>query len=43
VSIALTAAGPTRGLRFSPHLYNTLADVDHAVAAVGEELKKLTG
>jgi selenocysteine lyase/cysteine desulfurase len=43
VSIALTAAGPTRGLRFSPHLYNTLADVDHAVAAVGEELKKLNG
>jgi len=34
VAIALTATGDSRGLRFSPHVYNTLAEVDRAVAAV---------
>lgn len=28
------AAAPTGGLRFSPHVYNTLADVERALAAV---------
>jgi len=34
VAIALTASGDSRGLRFSPHVYNTIAEVDRAVAAL---------
>lgn len=30
------AGAPTGGLRFCPHVYNTLADVDRALAAVGQ-------
>jgi selenocysteine lyase/cysteine desulfurase len=28
VSIAMTADGPASGLRFSPHIYNTVAEID---------------
>ena len=28
------ATAPTGGLRFSPHIYNTLADVERALTAV---------
>jgi isopenicillin-N epimerase len=28
------ATAPTGGLRFSPHIYNTMADVEAALAAV---------
>lgn len=34
VAIAMTGSGDSAGLRFSPHVYNTMADVDRAVAAV---------
>lgn len=34
VSIAMTAAGDSRGLRFSPHVYNTSAEIDRAVEAL---------
>lgn len=36
VAIAQTPAGPAQGLRFSPHVYNTMEDIDRAVAAVRE-------
>jgi selenocysteine lyase/cysteine desulfurase len=36
LSIAMTASGDTSGLRFSPHVYNTMDQVDRAVAAVRE-------
>ena len=34
ISIALTPAGDARGLRFSPHVYNTTAEIDRAVEAL---------
>jgi selenocysteine lyase/cysteine desulfurase len=34
LAIAMTAGGDSEGLRFSPHVYNTLQDIDCAVAAV---------
>jgi selenocysteine lyase/cysteine desulfurase len=34
LAIAMTASGDYEGLRFSPHVYNTLDDIDRAVAAV---------
>jgi selenocysteine lyase/cysteine desulfurase len=34
LAIAMTAGGDSEGLRFSPHIYNTLDDIDCAVAAV---------
>ena len=34
VSIAMTPAGDARGLRFSPHVYNTTAEIDRAVEAL---------
>jgi isopenicillin-N epimerase len=36
LAIAMTASGDARGLRFSPHIYNTLEEMDRAVAAVRE-------
>jgi len=36
VAIAMTASGDAEGLRFSPHIYNSLEEVDRAVAAVKE-------
>jgi selenocysteine lyase/cysteine desulfurase len=36
LAIAQTASGPTKGLRFSPHVYNTMDEIDRAVAAVRE-------
>jgi len=30
------AAAPTGGIRMSPHIYNTLADIDKVVKALGE-------
>jgi selenocysteine lyase/cysteine desulfurase len=36
VAIAQTPAGAAQGLRFSPHVYNTMEDIDRAVAAVRE-------
>jgi len=36
MAIAQTAAGDARGLRFSPHVYNTMEEIDQAVAAVKE-------
>jgi selenocysteine lyase/cysteine desulfurase len=36
LAIALTASGDAQGLRFSPHIYNTVDDIDQAVAAVRE-------
>ncbi|MBK9171170.1 MAG: aminotransferase class V-fold PLP-dependent enzyme [Bryobacterales bacterium] len=34
LGIAATNAGPTEGLRFSPHIYNSMDEIDQAVAAV---------
>jgi len=36
LAIANTASGDARGLRFSPHIYNTMDEIDRAVAAVRE-------
>jgi selenocysteine lyase/cysteine desulfurase len=36
LAIAMTPGGDSEGLRFSPHIYNTLEDIDRAVAAVRE-------
>jgi selenocysteine lyase/cysteine desulfurase len=36
LAIALTPSGESQGLRFSPHIYNTVDDIDRAVAAVRE-------
>jgi isopenicillin-N epimerase len=36
ISIAMTSSGDSQGLRFSPHVYNSMEDVDRAVAAVRE-------
>ncbi|MBM3814216.1 MAG: aminotransferase class V-fold PLP-dependent enzyme [Acidimicrobiia bacterium] len=36
LGIAMTASGDARGLRFSPHIYNTMDEIDRAVAAVKE-------
>ncbi|MEZ5353641.1 MAG: aminotransferase class V-fold PLP-dependent enzyme [Bryobacteraceae bacterium] len=36
LAIALTPSGEAQGLRFSPHIYNTVDDIDRAVAAVRE-------
>jgi selenocysteine lyase/cysteine desulfurase len=36
LAIANTAAGDAKGLRFSPHIYNTMEEIDRAVAAVRE-------
>ncbi|MBY0504712.1 MAG: aminotransferase class V-fold PLP-dependent enzyme [Bryobacteraceae bacterium] len=34
VAIAMTASGDSKGLRFSPHVYNTTAEIDRAVEAL---------
>jgi selenocysteine lyase/cysteine desulfurase len=34
LAIAMTAGGDSEGLRFSPHIYNTIEEIDRAVAAV---------
>lgn len=34
ISIAKTDTGESRGLRFSPHIYNSREDIDRAVAAI---------
>ncbi|HEX6896431.1 MAG TPA: aminotransferase class V-fold PLP-dependent enzyme, partial [Bryobacteraceae bacterium] len=34
IAIAQTTAGDSRGLRFSPHIYNSREEIDRAVAAV---------
>jgi selenocysteine lyase/cysteine desulfurase len=34
IALAMTAAGDAEGLRYSPHIYNSLDDIDQAVAAV---------
>jgi selenocysteine lyase/cysteine desulfurase len=36
MAIAKTDAGDASGLRFSPHIYNSLEEIDQAVAAVGK-------
>ena len=36
ISIAMTASGDSEGLRFSPHIYNSMEQIDRAVAAVRE-------
>jgi isopenicillin-N epimerase len=36
LAIAQTASGDAKGLRFSPHIYNTMEEMDRAVAAVRE-------
>ena len=36
-------AAPTGGLRLSPHIYNSMADVDRVVQAVAQEGKALSG
>jgi isopenicillin-N epimerase len=36
ISIAMTSSGDSQGLRFSPHVYNSLDEVDRAVGAVRE-------
>jgi selenocysteine lyase/cysteine desulfurase len=36
LSIAVTAAGESRGLRFSPHVYNTLSEIDTVAGALRE-------
>ena len=34
VAIAMTPSGDAEGLRFSPHIYNSMEQIDRAVAAV---------
>jgi isopenicillin-N epimerase len=34
LAIAITASGDAEGLRFSPHIYNSMEEIDRAVAAV---------
>lgn len=34
LAIAITASGESEGLRFSPHVYNSMDEIDRAVAAV---------
>lgn len=34
LAIAMTPSGDSEGLRFSPHIYNSLEEIDRAVAAV---------
>ncbi|HLH00038.1 MAG TPA: aminotransferase class V-fold PLP-dependent enzyme [Bryobacteraceae bacterium] len=34
IAIAMTTAGDSRGLRFSPHIYNSREEIDRAVAAI---------
>ena len=36
MAIADTASGDSAGLRFSPHIYNTAQEIDHAVGVVRE-------
>ena len=36
MAIAMTASGDSEGLRFSPQIYNSMEEIDHAVAAVRE-------
>ncbi|HYZ83387.1 MAG TPA: aminotransferase class V-fold PLP-dependent enzyme [Bryobacteraceae bacterium] len=36
ISTSMTASGESEGLRFSPHIYNSLEQIDQAVAAVKE-------
>lgn len=36
MAIAQTPSGDAKGLRFSPHIYNTMEEMDRAVAAVRE-------
>jgi selenocysteine lyase/cysteine desulfurase len=36
LAIAQTASGDAEGLRFSPHIYNSMEEIDRAVAAVRE-------
>ncbi len=36
VSIAMTASGDAEGLRISPHVYNSMEEIEHAVQAVRE-------
>jgi selenocysteine lyase/cysteine desulfurase len=36
LAIAMTPSGDAEGLRFSPHVYNSMDEIDRAVAAVKE-------
>ena len=36
ISLAMTATGDSEGLRFSPHIYNEMEELDRAAAAVRE-------
>jgi selenocysteine lyase/cysteine desulfurase len=36
LAISMTTGGDSEGLRFSPHIYNTLEEIDSAVAAIRE-------
>jgi selenocysteine lyase/cysteine desulfurase len=36
IGIAMTASGDSEGLRFSPHIYNSIEQIDRAIAAVRE-------
>ena len=36
LAIAMTPSGDSEGLRFSPHIYNSMDEIDRAVAAVKE-------
>jgi selenocysteine lyase/cysteine desulfurase len=36
LAIAMTGGGDSEGLRFSPHIYNTVEEIDRAIAAVRE-------
>ena len=38
LAVAVTPAGDARGIRFSPHVYNTAADIDKVVGALRETL-----
>jgi selenocysteine lyase/cysteine desulfurase len=36
ISIAMTASGDSQGLRFSPHIYNSIDELDQSVHALKE-------
>lgn len=36
ISIAMTASGDSQGLRFSPHVYNSVDELDRAIEAIRE-------
>ena len=39
-ALYVNARAQARGIRFSPHIYNTMAEVDRAVAAIAKYMRQ---